>query len=143
MKRLKQKEEEVIERNNALTAEKAKVQAYAADKKTLKIKLAQANDEIVVLKLNLKDHDRVLALQSLEIAQLMAALKAEREKSADLQIQLTGRTEGEVNEGTAVKKGEALAIATELAAPGAAAENVTSGKAENEGRLKSILSFFI
>lgn len=140
-KRLKAKEEAIISLNAALTAEQAKVQAYAADKKKLKTEMAQTSNDLVGLKLNLKEHDRVLALQTSEIAQLTAALKAEQEKSAGLQSQRTRKTESEVIGEKAGQRGETATIAAAVAVPGAAV--VLGGKAQNEGRLKSILNFFI
>jgi hypothetical protein len=141
-KKLKAKEEEIACLNMALSSEQTKAQASAAEKKSLKTMNTQYSKEIVELKLKLKDHESVYALQLAEIAQLTAALKAEQEKSGDLQIQLTRKTTiNAVNvEATTAKKGEKTTTAVAGAVPEAAA---ISGKAEGDGRRKSILGFFI
>jgi hypothetical protein len=129
-KQLQAKEEELL---SALQAEQAKVEALVIEKKNLKSLNAQNNSDIVELKLKLKDSETVNVKQAADVERVEAALKSEQEKVADLQIQSNIKTQGKVTGG-----------ATELVATTVVPEaGKAAGKAEQEGRRRSILNFFI
>jgi hypothetical protein len=138
--RVKAKDKEILTLTTALTAEQTKVQAYAAEKKSLKTLNAQSNNDIVELKWKLKDEETVVAHQTAEIAELTAALKAEKEKVADLQTQLDRKTQFNITAETVIKTGDKAATAPAVEVPEPAA---AGGKPETEGRRRSILNFFI
>ena len=146
-KRLKAKEEEILSLTETLNAEQAKLQKYVAEYKNLEKSLAQKSDEIVELKMFSKDLKTALALsnskektQDAEIVRLTAELKAEEEKNAALQAEITSAAKGKSHgDGVKVKGGKVAVTAT---VPEAAPAVTGAVKAEGEGRRKSFLGLF-